>query len=279
MADLKEIYSKSPSSTPLDRNFRFKPKGQFFLLDPYLNEWTRGGDYSAFSISAEIEEEDVFSNEYPERILDFVDVTSADITINFTAKMMPSFLRRAAMLSKRLTRTQEAVVGATVSQAVTSGGAIRLPHLAITDVAVDAGGAGAQAYVEGVNFTIDKVSGFLLILKHPDGVVVDAKGQAVVDVIYSAAAFTRETFGLMSQTSIQTSIAFRQKVKWGPQVLVIIHRAQIRPDGEITLGGDGNEFGEMSFTCRVFADPTKGGDFQLGEAIDLPRDLDFDLAA
>lgn len=279
MPDLKEIYSKSPSITPLDRNFRFKPKGQFYLFDPFLGEWTRGGDYSNFAITPEFEENDVTSNEYPERVLDFVDITSADITVSFTARMLTPFLRRASMLSKRLTKTQAAVEDVTHSQAVTSGGVIRLPHLAITDCIVEAGGAGAQVYVEGEHFTIDKISGFLVVLKHPEGVVLDVKEQAVIDVIYSAAEFTREAFGLMSQTSIQTSIAFRQKTKWGPQVLVIIHKVQIRPDGEIVLGGDGTEFGETTYTCRVFPDVTKGGDFQLGEAIDLPRDYDFDLAA
>lgn len=279
MADLREIYSKSPSITPLDKSFRFKPKGQFFLFDPYLQEWTRGGDYASFSISMEIEEEDVYSNEYPERVLDFVDITQADLTVNFTARMQPMFLRRASMLSKRLTKTQVAVEDVEFSSKVTSGGVLRLPHMAITEVAVAASGAGAQTYVEGTHFSIDKVSGFLVVLRHPDGVVLDVNGQAPVDVVYSAAAFTREAFGFLSQTSIQTQIAFRQKVKFGPQVLAVFHRCQIRPDGEVGMGGDGSEFGEMSYTCRVFADPTKSADFQLGEAIDLPRDLDFDLAA
>ena len=269
---MPEVYSNTPAIRPLGNAFRFKPKGVFWMRPVGSEFIERGGDYQEFKLTTTIEENEVYDNQYPEKTLALVDLTKADITVSFQSRMMVEFLRRTAVLSSVLTYSQQAAIDVSITKTIPTGKGIRLAHRDISDIEIMSTGVGAEIYVAGVHYDLDGASGQLFILAHPDGVVLDADGNAEVDITYSAPAIEgRKSYGPMSQTDIRCAIGFRQKMKWGPQIDAVFHDVQLRPDGDIMLGSDGDDFGTMGFTGRVFADPTKPAGFQLGELVDIER--------
>lgn len=267
MAD--EVYSKSATFRPLGNNLRMKPKGQFALKLIGEEFYEKGGDYSSFNWTPDIEENDVNSNEYPERTLALVDITKSDITIAFTARMATDVLRRISMLSEEKTYSQAAVAAGSVTKNMPVGKLLSLGAMDVTVTSVT--GPADEVYVLGTHYELDSATGMIGILAHPDGVAA-VEGVAEVTIDFTAPTIEgRKAYGFMSQTSIRATILFRQKVKWGPQSAVEFWDVQLRPDGDIVLGGDGDEFAEVSFTGRVFADPTRGAGYELGRAVDLPR--------
>ena len=269
---MPEVYNKAATFRPLTNDLRMKPKGQFALeiIGEEADGFDKGGDYSSFTVTPNIEENDVNSNEYPEKTLALVDITTADISIGFSARMATDVLRRISMLSEQKTFTQAAVAAGTMTKMMAPNKLFSLGAMDVTVTTVL--GPNAEEYVFGTHYEIDSATGMVGVLKHPDTVLADESGRAEVTVEFTAPEIEgRKAYGFMSNTTIRARILFRQKNKWGPQSAIEFWDVQLRPDGEIVLGGDGEEFAEVNFTGRVFADPTRGAGYELGRAIDLPR--------
>lgn len=268
---MAEAYSTAPSLRPLDANYRYKPRGMFTMAEVGSANFNLGGDFDTFDVTTEIEENDVFSNETPEKSLALVDVTKAEIGISFTSRMLTKQIRRTQMLSSKQTFSQPAAPGQELDATIVVGDIIMLDHMAVTMGAVT---SGAVVMVRGLHYECDSETGAFQLLLAPDGVILDAEGALEVHIEYDALEIVnRVAFGFMSQTDIRYTIQFRQKQKWGPQSFFQFWIVQLRPDGNMPLGGDGEDFGTQSFVGRVYPDFTRPAGFQLGRAIDIPKAL------
>lgn len=265
----------SPIVRPLDNNFRFQAKGQFFIRDKGAKVWKKGGDYEEFKWSYNIEENEIFSNEYPEQTLAYVDVTKADITLSFTARMMTEQLRRVAFMSQEgLSYSQDAAEAATEIYLLQAGDVIELPHKDLTDVALTAKDEldADVNLVEGTHYSVSAADGLVDVYALPAEAAVSADGETTVTVVYDADAIVgRKAYGILSATDIRKEVKFVQNTKLGVMHDSVLWDIQLRADGDILLGGDGTDMGSMGFTGRVFADPSHGAGFELGMVTERER--------
>ena len=173
--------ANTPIYRPLPNSFRMKPKGQFLIKPADSEEWHKGGDYDEFKYSIDIEETEVYSNEFPEKTLALLDITKAEPTISFSARMMTPFLTEVAFMSAKM--------------------------------------AGSGMGVSSVDLASDT----------------------------------------------------EEDTKWGPMHEVTFHDVQLRPDGDVILGADGDDFQTQSYVGRCYRDLDQPAGFELGTVVERPR--------
>ena len=253
---------------PFNGHVRMKPTG--VLMAKLKNEagFINVGDYENVSYNIEIEEEDIFSPQTPERSKVATLPTESNITLSFELSQLTDMFRAIAYQSDpTLVFQQDAVPAGKVS--IVKGKAGRIfptGRRKISDVKVVSKAAGAPVYVEGTHFQYDGETGHVEILKHSnDGAEAD------FDIEFKAAAVAgRQIWGMLSNTDIRGSLMFQSTNKYGPKQLVEFWDVQFRADGDQTLGSNSTDWANVSFTGSVFADPMKPLAFQYGQVTDLP---------
>ncbi|MBC6716915.1 hypothetical protein H9Q09_11920 [Aurantimonas sp. DM33-3] len=265
----------SPIVRPLDNSFRFQTKGQWLIKLPGSKTWKKAGDYNEFKFSYNIEENEIYSNEYPEQTLAFVDVTKAEVSLGFTTRMMTDFLRRVAFMSKPgLTFDQAAADAVIDTTFAAAGDVIEVAHRNLTNVALTVKDEldAEIDLVEGTHYAVSAADGLIDVFALPADAAVNENGEAEVTTTYDAEAIVGQVaYGVLSATDIRASVKFLQNTKLGVQHEVEFWDVQIRADGDVVLGSDGTEMGEMGYTGRVFADPTRGAGFEMARVLERAR--------
>ena len=247
---------------PLTGNLRIKNKCQI-LARPLGEAYFRSmGDHSSVNLSFTIEETEVYSNESPDKDLVLVDITKAEPALSAALRQTTDFGAQILFLTGKPLKS----VGTPVADrnfafaGMTPGdvadlGVENITKLVVTDA----------KFVKGTHYEIDQEAGRIELIAIPDGADGDLEGTV------SGTAGVLPAYGLMDQTQIRCSVLIRTNNKFGRNWELEFFICQPRPEGELPLGMDGDDFGEVTVNFRIFADPSQPRAFRYGRIRELPR--------
>ena len=256
---------------PFDGHIRMKPTGVLLAKLAGDAGFVNVGDYESVTYSVEIEEEDIFSPQAPERVKIATLPTESSISLSFELSQLTDMFRAVAYASEPdLVFAQDAAANTKITVIAAKAGRIfpvgkrKISAVEVTDPAAQ---AGDPVYVEGTHFQFDGETGHVEIIAHPDG-----SDTGTVDIEFASAAIAgRKTWGLLSSTDIRGSLMFRSTNKYGPLQLTEFWDVKFRADGDQTLGSNSTDWANVSFTGEVFANSAKPLAFAYGQVTDLPR--------
>ncbi|SMC57375.1 hypothetical protein SAMN06297251_10447 [Fulvimarina manganoxydans] len=229
------------------------------------------GDTTSVTGTRTLEESEVYSNETPDKDLALTDITKNEMSFNFVLRQMTAFAKKILFQSEEVVVSQAAVAAEAASfVGIAAGDIADLDHHSISQITVECA-ATQTAYVEGTNYVLDGEMGRLEIVAHPAGATVAVDGTADIDVVYDADAADVVTYGPASKTDVRAEIIIRQNNRWGPSFDYELWDMQMRPDGDLIMGQDGDDFGEMTIVGRAYADSTKAPEYRIGRVRQIPK--------
>ena len=247
---------------PLEGNLRFKNKCQI-LAKPAGESFYRSlGDNSSVNMSYTIEETEVYSNESPDKVLAVLDITKAEPTLAMTLRQVTDFCARVMFLTgKPANAAPVAVVDRPFEfVGMKAGDVADLGVQNITEIDLTTAG-----FVEGTNYQVDKEAGRFEFILAPNGYVAATGVKGTV----SGDGSSLPIYGMMDKTQIRTAILIRTHNKYGRNWEVELWDVQVRPDGDLALGSDGDDFGELTVNGRLFPDPAQPAAFKFGRIREL----------
>ena len=227
------------------------------------NKLEDAGDCEAFSLSIEVQEAERYGKNFGLKTLRRSDVIQVDASVSMELVDMTKFLRALSVGGSDQGRvSQTAVTAATHTiQNVEAGRIYKLPHRAISNFSIDDGEAAPVAFVEGVDYVLLQESGYVQIVKLPDGAGPNA------EILYDAAQIDavdeKLLVGIGSDQNIRRQIHVIGINKVGPRDVLVLHDVKIRADGDRGFIG-GDDYATITLTGRVYADPSQEPGFELG---------------
>jgi hypothetical protein len=129
---------------------------------------------------------------------------------------------------------------------VSAGEMIELGGYGITGLAVTDGTA---ALVEGVDYTYDAATNFVIMLTEQPTVEITGTRPAITAGQRRALSILSEDSGIKGEFRI---VGTNQR---GKRILVAGLRCELRPDGAVTLSADNSDFQSISLTGKVVRNP------------------------
>lgn len=247
---------------PVTEHLAMKPTGVLMVRLAGETGFMNLGNYESVSFSMEKEEEDIWSPQTPIRSKVGTIVNEISATLSFELNQLTAGFRSVAMQSQRgLVLRQQAVAKAPFEIVdFEAGRIVPIGYRDVTEVKI-------EGYEENKHFQVDRLTGNLEIIAHPDG---KPRGK-VAGTVSAAAIDGWSLHGIMSDMDIRGSAMFRSTNLYGPLQLVEFWDVQLSPTDEVTLGSNSADLGSISFEGSIFADPRREGAFEYGRVTDLPR--------
>jgi hypothetical protein len=225
------------------------------------------GDYEDINLAYEVEETEIVGNDSKVQTVRKTIVTKTGGTLTFSARQISDIVRELMYMSEKRTVAQDA--NAAFSKAFKN---LKVGDIIETDilnpaVATLGQGVGEDAveFVKGTHFHVT-TTGRVEILALPVGYVPAT--DADLDVAGPAAALSTTEYGILRASSKTLRIVIEQVNDNGDDI--VIPKIQIRPDGDLSLGGSGTDPVAVSFTGKIQEDITEEDGRRLGYARAVP---------
>lgn len=172
--------------------------------------------------------------------------TTKSATLSIVAGEMTWDNIKASFMASESDLLQDAgpITGTAVD--VEAGELVELGAYGVTDLVVT---DGLEPLTEGVDYTYDPATDFMAMLTE----------QATIDYDGTAPAITageRKVLSILAEDSgIKGEFRFVGTNARGKKILLGAIRAELRPDGAVTVSSDSNDFQSLSFTGKVIRNP------------------------
>lgn len=249
---------------PLEGNLRIKNKCQVLARPAGEKFWRLLGDHSGVNLSYTIEETEVYSNETPDKDLAVLDITKAEPTLTMNLRQITDFCAQVMFLTGKPNAVAPApVVDRKVKWiGMVAGDVADIGVQGITKIV-----ATPNTLVEGTHYQVDKEAGRFEVIALPDAFPT-ADG---IEVTVSGSGTGLPTYGMMDKVQIRSGILIRTNNRHGRNWEVELWDVQLRPDGDLAMGSDGDDFGELTVNGRLFADASQPAAYRFGRIRELPR--------
>lgn len=172
--------------------------------------------------------------------------TQKGATLNVVAGEMTWDNIKAAFMASEADLLQEAGAVSVAEVDVMPGELIELGAYGVTGLTVT---DGVDPLVEGVDYTYDPSTDFLVVLTQQTTVQVDGTAPEIT-------AGQRKVLSVLAEDSgIKGEFPFVGTNTRGKKVLLGGMRSELRPDGAVTISSDNNDFQSLSFSGKVIRNP------------------------
>ncbi|OHV83650.1 hypothetical protein [Rhizobium sp. LCM 4573] len=220
------------------------------------------GDLEALGYTPEVQEMERWSREFAEKTLVRTDPLQKGATISLTALSISDLVRAAFVMDDVDQFLEQAATTKTVTFTKFVAGRIYSTGLRDATVTTFDDGAVTDAieFVEGTHYRwVGETGDFEWLSKTAgaDGGEMEVSGAAIT------AAEGRQQLGLMANSGLRGKLTLWGSNEIGDPVHVEFWDVKLTPSGEVALQG-GDDYTQMQFTGRVYADGTKPSRFRYG---------------
>ena len=252
--------------SPLDSNFLWQGRGRLLFKPEDAAAFFDLGLVNAFTVQVEVDEQDIYSSNFPVR----TKIATLTNEINPTAGFTTLTVSRQALALAVMGLEQVANSPADTHSANIAGGAVigAIHDLSAVAESIDESEdievtSGATPLVKDVHFRVIAAGQAMIeIIALPAGVV----SGAALAVAWTSRAVSGSRIGVASTSGVRGHLVFLSTEAGREPVRVDLWNVQIRPDGEVGFIGETDPI-ELSFTASIQIDGSKPAGFQLGQVL------------
>lgn len=209
---------------------RSRGGGQLLYRPVGSTAWKLMGDLNSFSVSVNVEKEDIYSNEYPTRTLVETTVTQVSADVSFECRAMTDWVRAASVMGNIQYDTQSSVTAKVFTAAAVEVGDIYEIGYRDATITSVTDTADTTTWSEGTDYKFDAKSGKIQVKALPVG------GDGDLKVTFDAPAITeadkRLVTGIAQNTTLKVQLMWVGHNAVGVREEVELHNVEVTPTGD-----------------------------------------------